>query len=67
MELYRSELPEIFVDLFLKTAQLNEDQFELVLSHFRREYIPRKFFYLKAGQITKQKAYINKGSARTFT
>jgi CRP-like cAMP-binding protein len=67
MDIYRSELPEIFVDLFLKTAQLNEEEFELVLSHFRREYIPRKFFYIKAGQITKQKAYVNKGSARTFT
>ncbi len=31
------------------------------------ELIPRKCFYLKAGNISKQKAYINKGCTRTFT
>ncbi|MBS1915555.1 MAG: Crp/Fnr family transcriptional regulator [Bacteroidetes bacterium] len=38
-----------------------------MLSFFRREYVPRKFFFLKAGQIAKYKAYINKGSVRNFT
>jgi len=67
MQLYRSELSPQFVDMFLKTIQLTEEEFELVLSHYWREYIPRKFFYLRAGQVCKQVAYINKGSARIFT
>lgn len=46
---------------------MTEDEFSVILSHFRREYIPRKFFFLKAGQIAKYKAYINKGSVRNFT
>lgn len=46
---------------------MTEEEFSLVLSCFRREYIPRKFFFLKAGQVAKYKAYINKGSVRNFT
>ena len=67
MQLYRSELSQPFIDLFLKTIQLSEEEFELVLACFRREYIPRKFYLLKAGQICKQTSYINKGSTRTYT
>lgn len=67
MQLYRSEFPAHFVELFTKTVGLTEAEFELLISHFRREYIPRKFFYLKAGQICTHTAYINKGSTRTFT
>ena len=67
MQIYRSEVSQHFSDLFLKKMELTEEEFELILSHFRREYIPRKFFYLKAGQIARQRAYINKGSTRTFT
>jgi CRP-like cAMP-binding protein len=67
MQLYRSELSQQFVDLFLKTVQLSEDEFEILLSHYWREYIPRKFFYLRAGQVCKQIAYVNNGSARIFT
>lgn len=46
---------------------MTEGEFSQILSSFRREYIPRKFFYLKAGQVAKYKAYINKGSVRSFT
>jgi CRP-like cAMP-binding protein len=67
MQLYRSELSDHFVDLFINKTGLTEEQFEKVISHFSREYIPRKVFYLKAGQICKDIAYINKGSTRTFT
>ena len=67
MQLYRSELSPQFVDLFLKTIQLTEEEFELVLTHYWREYIPRKVFYLKPGDVCKQVAYINKGSARVYT
>ena len=67
MQIYHSEVSSQFVDLFTKKMEFTENEFALLLSHFRREYIPRKFFYLKAGQISRQRAYINKGSTRTFT
>lgn len=67
MELYRSELSQQFLDLFLKTIQLTEDEFEQVLACYWREYVPRKFFYLRAGQVCKQIGYVNKGSFRIFT
>lgn len=67
MEINRSELSPIFINLFLDTMKFTDAEFELVLSHFKLELIPRKCFYLKAGNISKQKAYINKGCMRTFT
>jgi CRP-like cAMP-binding protein len=67
MEINRSELSPIFINLFLDTLKFTDAEFELVLSHFKLELIPRKCFYLKAGNISKQKAYINKGCMRTFT
>jgi len=66
MQPYRSELSEHFVSLFTKTIGLTEEQFETILQHFHREYLPRKFFYLKAGETCKHITYINKGSTRTF-
>ena len=67
MEIYRSELSPKFIDLFINKMGFTGEEFTLMLSFFRREYIPRKFFYMKAGQLAKQRAYINKGSTRTFT
>ncbi len=67
MEINRSDLSQKFIDLFARTLKFTEEEFELLLSHFRLELIPRNFFYLKAGNTSKQKAYINKGSTRTFT
>lgn len=67
MQLYRSELSPQFVNLFTKTVGLTEDEFEQLIARFSREYIPKKFFHLKAGQVCKHIAYINKGSTRTYT
>ncbi|HEY1869458.1 MAG TPA: Crp/Fnr family transcriptional regulator [Chitinophagaceae bacterium] len=67
MEINRSELSQKFIDLFVGTLHFTEEEFELLLSHFRLEFIPRKCFYLKAGNTSKQKAYINKGCTRTYT
>ncbi|MEP6793287.1 MAG: hypothetical protein ABJB16_03100 [Saprospiraceae bacterium] len=67
MEINRSALSQQFIDLFFGTLKFTEEEFELMLSHFTLEFIPRSFFYLKAGNTSKQKAYINKGSTRTFT
>jgi len=66
MQLYRSEISEKFENLFTQTIGLNESQFELVISFFEREYLPRKFHYLKEGEICKHITYINKGSTRTY-
>lgn len=67
MELNRSDLSQSFIDLFKEKLKFTDDEFDFLLSHFKLELIPRNFFYLKAGNISKQKAYINKGSTRTFT
>ena len=66
MEINRSELSQKFIDLFKRILEFSDEEFELALSHFKLELIPRKCFYLKAGNISKQKAYINKGSRRSF-
>src|SRR5262245_25883531 len=67
MEIVRSELCQKFIDLFIETLKFTDEEFELLLSHFKLELIPRKCFFLKAGCTSRQKAYINKGSTRTFT
>lgn len=67
MQIYPTEVSPQFLDLFMNRMKMTEEEFLTVLSFFRREYIPRKFFFLKEGQIAKYKAYINKGSVRSFT
>src|ERR1043165_9474714 len=67
MQIYHSEVSQAFIALFTTKWRLTDDEFSMVLSRFRREYVPRKFFYLKPGQICRQRGYINKGSTRTFT
>lgn len=67
MEIHLSDLPQEFIDLFTKTLELNEAEFGVLLSHFNRTYLPKRFYYLKEGQITKQKAYIVKGCTRSYT
>lgn len=66
MNLYRSELSQPFIDTFTLKMGLTAEEFEHLIQYFRREYVPRKYFYLKAGEISKSKAYINVGSTRTF-
>ncbi len=67
MEVTRSELSQKFIDLFVGTLKFSDKELDLLLSRFRLELIPQKCFFKKAGQISKQKAYINRGSTRTFT
>jgi len=66
MEVNRSDLCQKFIDVFTETLKFTDEEFELLLSHFRLELIPKKCIYLKAGNVSKQKAYINKGCTRTF-
>jgi CRP-like cAMP-binding protein len=67
MQILRNELNQAFSKMFLQKIGLSETEFDLLLSHFFRGQVFRKNFYLQAGQITKQTAYINKGCMRTFT
>jgi CRP-like cAMP-binding protein len=67
MQLYHSELSPSFTNLFTRTIGLNAEEFDILLSHFRREYIPRKHFLLRPGQVSTLHAYLNKGCARTYT
>lgn len=67
MGILRSELNPAFSKLFLQAVQLQQSEFNLLLKHFFKGKVFRKCFYLQAGQITRQTAYINKGCMRTFT
>ena len=46
---------------------MTEKEFDHVISHFNREFVPKKYFLLKAGQQCKLHSYINKGSTRTYS
>ncbi|MBK9983920.1 MAG: Crp/Fnr family transcriptional regulator [Saprospiraceae bacterium] len=46
---------------------MTESEFESFLSGFRREFVPRKYFLLKAGQVCNDHSYLNVGSTRTYT
>lgn len=67
MKLTRSEACTEFANLFLHTIGLSESEFETALTHFSREYLPRKFFFLREGEVCERGAYISKGCARTYT
>jgi CRP-like cAMP-binding protein len=55
-----------FITLFRQTFGLDDDEFNLLLSHFCIKTVPRKEYYLRAGQICCAKAYLNKGCIRNF-
>lgn len=67
MHIYPSEFSDHFVDIFHNVVGLNETEFEHLISHFRREYIPKGYYFFKAGDVCKKIAYINTGTTRTFT
>ncbi len=67
MEINRSDLSQTFIDLFTEVLKFTPGEFDLLLSYMKLEFVPKKNFYLKAGNTSKQKAYINKGCTRTFT
>jgi hypothetical protein len=55
-----------FVELFINTFAFTEEEFALFLSSFHSKTISKKDYYLKAGELCKSKAYLNKGCARNF-
>lgn len=56
-----------FIDLFTRTIGLKEEEFVFAHSHFKREYIPKKHYLLRPGQICNMHSYLNTGCARTYT
>jgi CRP-like cAMP-binding protein len=60
------DLPNAFILFFKITIGLSDDQFEEFVSCFHKEFVPKKEYYLKEGEITKQKAYVLNGCSRTF-
>ena len=60
------DFPPLFIDLFTKTIGMNEEEFELLCSHFKETTLRKKDYYLKEGAISNAKAYVKKGCSRTF-
>lgn len=61
MQLYADEHSPRFADMFRKTVGLTETEFEMVASRFSKQFLPRKYYFLRAGQVCTHIAYIIKG------
>jgi len=66
MEIEIKNINPKFVELFMQTFAFTEEEFALLLSSFKSVAISKKDYYLRAGEICKSKAYLNKGCARNF-
>ena len=52
--------------LFRETFDFNNEEYNLLLSHFELKYLKKKEYYAKAGIICREKAYVNRGCLRSF-
>lgn len=66
MEVELKNLNPKFVELFRQTFAFTEEEFALFLSYFQSKLICKKDYYLRAGELCKSKAYLNKDCARNF-
>jgi CRP-like cAMP-binding protein len=66
MEPDRSSLHPKFTELFMGTFGFNEGEFITLLSAFRVQNMGKRELYLRAGEVSNAKAYINKGCARNY-
>lgn len=66
MEIELKNINPKFVELFTQTFAFTEEEFALLLSSFKSKTISKKDYYLRAGEICRSKAYLNKGCARNF-
>ena len=66
MEVELENINPKFVELFIQTFAFTEEEFALLLSSFKSKTISKKDYYLRAGELCKTKAYLNKGCARNF-
>ena len=66
MDIETSKLHPKFIELFTHTFGFNEEEFMLFISDFRVQEVRKKELYLRAGEISNAKAYINRGCARNY-
>ena len=66
MEIERSKLHPKFIELFTGTFGFTEEEFMSFISGFRVQEVCKKELYLRAGEISNAKAYINRGCARNY-
>jgi CRP-like cAMP-binding protein len=66
MDLVEMNINPKFIELFKGIFGFDNQEFEKFLSCFYSKYLAKKDFYLKAGEISRAKAYLNKGCARNF-
>ena len=66
MEIDKIKLNPKFVELFRGTFGFTEGEFASLISAFHVRYLRKKRHYLRAGEISNEKAYINKGCARNY-
>lgn len=66
MEVELKNINPKFVELFAETFAFTDEEFALLLSSFNFKTIFKKDYYLRAGELCKSKAYLNKGCARNF-
>ncbi len=66
MDVSRNNLHPQFVELFTRTFGFSDKEFASLISGFRAEEVRKREVYLRAGQISNAKAYLNKGCARNY-
>ncbi len=55
-----------FIHLFRETFGFTEHEFTLLLSAFHVQNIRKREHYLRAGEVSNAKAYLNRGCARSY-
>lgn len=55
-----------FIELFKGTFNFTEEEFALALCCFHVLEVPKKEYYLRAGEVSNAKAYLNRGCARCY-
>jgi CRP-like cAMP-binding protein len=66
VEIDRNNVHPKFIELFTCTFGFSENEFTSFISGFHSQKVRKKEFYLRAGQISNAKAYINRGCARNY-
>ena len=66
MDIERSIVHPKFIELFTETFGFTEEELTLLMSGFRVQEVRKKELYLRAGEISNAKAYINRGCARNY-
>ena len=66
MEISEINLHPKFIELFRGKYGFTEEEFASALCCFRVLEVPKKEFYLRAGDISNAKAYLNRGCARCY-